>query len=122
MTLKSPPTTRPELLGKKIVEIHDPYPHGDGLIPPRASLYEIVVAEEDYVAMRELGNLEWLRGPESFRPIMRMWFGLDELEPGEKLDTFLTGASVIFGIPDFVYFRGQTREKWEREHGPGPGS
>src|SRR5947209_7524551 len=116
MTLKSAPTTRPDLIGKTVVDIFDPYPHGDGLVPPSAYLREIVVVEEDYLAIRELGGLQWMRGPESFRPIMRVWYRFDRLEPGERLDHYLPGASAILGTPDFIYFQGRQRKKWDREH------
>jgi hypothetical protein len=122
MTLKSPPTTRPDLLGKTVVDIYDPYPHGDGLIPERAYLREIVVVEEDYTAIRELGDLQWMRGPESFRPIVRRFYDLDRLEPGQRLDEYLPGASAILGTPDYVYFQGSNRVKWERDRATRTGS
>lgn len=117
MKLTSAPTTRPDLLGKTIVDIHDPFPHGDGIVPPHATLGEVVVAEPDYTAVRELGSLQWMRGPDSFRPITQLLYDIDELEPGERLELYLPGASAVLGRPDFVHFTGRARTKWERERG-----
>jgi hypothetical protein len=116
MTHASPGTIRSGLIGKRVVHIWDPYPHGDGLVPPSAYLSEFVVVEEDYIAVRELGSLDWMRGPNSFRPIVRWLYGLGNLEPGDRLERYLPGATAVFGTPDFVLFDGPARKKWDREH------
>jgi hypothetical protein len=116
MTHRSPPTIRPDLLGKTVVTIHDPYPHGEGCIPPSAYLGVFIAAEADYVAVRELGSI--IRGliPEGgFRPCMSVCLNYDLLEPGERLEEFLAGYGSLFGTPDYVYFQGKAREKWERD-------
>lgn len=111
------PTTRPDLIGKTVVDINDPYSHGGGLVPPSADLYEIVIMEPDYEAVRVLGSLQWMRGPDSFRPITRpLFIDFDKLEPGDRLDVYLPGASAVLGTPDFVHFQGRERKKWDREH------
>lgn len=115
MTHRSPPTVRPDLLGKTLVRIHDPYPHGEGRIPPKAYLGEFVAAEADYVAVRELGSIHGLTSENGFKPYMRVFIDYDLLEPGDLLEDFLPGYGSVFGTPDYVYFRGETRAKWDRE-------
>jgi hypothetical protein len=115
MTSTSPPTVRPDLIGKTVVEIYDPYSHGAGLIPPSAYLGEFVVAEEDYAAVRDLAGIHGPMSGEGFLPYTRVYIEYDLLEPGERLEEYLPGYSSVFGTPDYVYFQGSKREKWERD-------
>jgi hypothetical protein len=109
-------TTRPDLIGKTVVHILDPYPHGGGVVPPTAFLYELAVIEADYTGIRIRGSLRWIYPSDSPRPVVREFMDLDRLEPGAQLDRYLPGASAWFGQPDFVYFQGAARKKWYREH------
>jgi len=122
MSLKSAPTIRPNLIGKTVVDIVDPYPHGGRVVPPSVFLYELAVVEADYTGVRVRGNMDWIRPPDSSPPVVREFIDLDRLEPGERLDQYLPGASAWFGQPDFVYFQGKARKKWEREHAIPTGS
>ncbi len=122
MTFASASEPLTDLIGKRIVHIADPYSHGNGLIPPSAYLSEFVVVEEDYVAVQELGSLEWMRGSESFRPIVEWLHGFENIESGESLERYLPGATEVFGTPDFVLFDGPARKKWDREHRTPTGS
>ena len=111
-----------DLVGKRIVYISDPYPHGNGLIPRHAWINEVVVDEPDYTAIQRLGDLDGIRSDDGYRPIMPVWFELAELEPGDRLERYLPGASAVFGSVDYIYFRGKAREKWDREHATPTGS
>ena len=114
--LTSPPTTRPDLIGKTVVDIVDPYPHGDGAVPPQAFLLEIAVAEDAYTGVRILGDMRWKRACGESQGIVREFFEFELLEPGERLERYCPEACAWFGKPDFVYFQGEAREKWDREH------
>jgi len=122
VSLKSISTTRPDLIGKTVVHIVDPYPHGGGIVPPCAFLYELAVVEADYTGVRICGDMRWIRSPGSSAPIVREFMDLDRLEPGDRLDRYLPGASARFGQPDFVYFQSGARTKWDLEHATPAGS
>ena len=115
-------TIRPDLIGKTVVKIHDPYQHGGGLVPPTAYLCEIVIAEADYIGIRVRGSLRWMYERSECRVEQELFMDLDLLEPGDRLDRYLPGGTAWFGEPDFVYFQGEIREKWEREHATPTGS
>lgn len=122
MTDASSSAAPPHLLGKRIVYISDPYPHGDGLVPRHAWINEVVVDEPDYTAIRRIGDLDGMTRDGGFTPIMPVWFELADLEPGDRLEQYLPGASAIFGSVDYIYFRGERRKKWDREHAAPTGS
>ncbi|MEA2689641.1 MAG: hypothetical protein QOD51_2248 [Candidatus Eremiobacteraeota bacterium] len=115
MTHESPPTVRPDLIGKTVVFIVDPRTHGDGRFPPRAILGEIIDAEEDYAAVRCLGTTSGMSTIPSFD--LRMPFDpeYELLEPGKMLDEYLPGYRPMFGNPDHVWFQGKARERWQHE-------
>jgi hypothetical protein len=97
----SPPTIRPDLIGKTVVRIYDPRSHGDGRIPPSAILGEFVAAEADYAAIRCLRS-------SNGHDVSRLDFQLrvshdyNRYEPGELLESYLPGYVKKFGQPDFV--------------------
>jgi hypothetical protein len=109
------PTVRPDLIGKTIVEVVDPFSHGNGRIPPSAIFGEIIVAEADYAAIRYLGSAAGLRKATLDEVTMDIQPRYELFEPGERLEDYLPGFGTVFGKPDYVLFRGSNREKWQRE-------
>jgi hypothetical protein len=99
---ENPKTIRPDLIGKTIVDIADPRSHGDGRIPPRVALGEIVAAEDGYARVRFLQFASGARASRLLDVYGKLEPCYDEYEPGEKLDEYLPGYSAIFGTPDFV--------------------
>jgi hypothetical protein len=97
-----PKTIRPDLIGKTIVDILDPRPHGDGRIPPLISFGEIVVAEEGDARIRSIPIIDGKPRTDTLRVVHRIEPCYDEYEPGERLDEYLPGYSAIIGTPDYV--------------------
>jgi hypothetical protein len=97
-----PKTIRPDLIGKTIVNIVDPRPHGEGQIPPMIAIGEIVAAEEDYARMRWTKMQDGRPASKLLAIITSLEPCYDEYEPGEKLDEYLPGYSAIVGTPDYV--------------------
>ena len=122
MSQKCAPTIRPDLIGKTVVQISDPYQHGGGVVPPRAYLCKIVIAEADYTGVRVLGSMRHMYQHDEDPRVQQDFMDLDRLEPGDRLDRYLPGGTAWFGEPDFVYFQGPERRKWEREHATPTGS
>ncbi|MGD0052767.1 MAG: hypothetical protein ABSD03_13280 [Vulcanimicrobiaceae bacterium] len=98
---ESPPTVRPDLIGKTIVCIADPQSHGEGKIPPKAVLGEIIAAESEYAAIR---YLRFASGHDCsrFDRHARISHRYERYEPGELLETYMPGFVEVFGRPDFV--------------------
>ncbi|HEX3462534.1 MAG TPA: hypothetical protein VHS78_00590 [Candidatus Elarobacter sp.] len=113
---------RPDLIGKTVVQIYDPYQHGGGVVPPSASLYEIVIVEADYTGVRLRGSMRYMYELDENRRVQQDFMDLERLEPGDRLDRYLPGGTAWFGEPDFVYFQGPERRKWNREHATPTGS
>lgn len=97
-----PKTIRPDLIGKTIVDILDPRPHGDGRIPPLIDIGEIVVAEEGDARIRVFAMVNGKPKRDGLSIVPRIEPCYDEYEPGEKLDEYLPGYSAIVGTPDYV--------------------
>lgn len=97
-----PKTIRPDMIGKTLVDIADPRPHGDGRIPPLIAIGEIVVAEEDDARMRMTKLSDGRPASKLLDLVVRIEPCYDEYEPGEKLDEYLPGYSAIVGTPDYV--------------------
>ncbi len=97
-----PKTIRPDLIGKTIIDILDPRPHGDGRIPPLISFGEIVVAEEGDARIRSIPIINGKPRRDTLRVVFSIEPCYDEYEPGEKLDEYLPGYSAIVGTPDYV--------------------
>ncbi len=99
---ETPKTIRPDLIGKTIVNIVDPRPHGGGQIPPMIAIGEIVAAEEDYARMRWTKTQDGRPASKLLDIITSLEPCYDEYEPGEKLDEYLPGYSAIVGTPNYV--------------------
>jgi hypothetical protein len=97
-----PKTIRPDLIGKTIVDILDPRPHGDGRIPPLIDFGEFVVAEEGDARIRSIPIMNGKPNPYGLRIIRSIDPCYDQYEPGKKLDEYLPGYSAILGKPDYV--------------------
>jgi hypothetical protein len=97
-----PKTIRPDLIGKTIVDILDPRPHGEGRIKPMIAIGEIVAAEEGYARMRYTKMADGTPTSGLLDLYLRLEPCYDEYEPGEKLDEYLPGYSAIVGTPDYV--------------------
>jgi hypothetical protein len=115
MIPESPPTVRPDLIGKTVVFILDTRSHGERRIPPRAFMGEIVAAEAEYAAVRYLGSESGLNKSALLDSTWPIDPEYDLLESGERLEEYLPGYGAVFGKPDYVLLEEPAREHWLRD-------